>query len=147
MAKVIRAKVIRLGAVLGGALIAAYVAVHVAGAAAPAKKGPAPWSPVEVSTQEIDTGYAFTNDQGRPVYTNDLDKGTKISCNDACLGVQWIPIFARETSKPQGDWSVMLRDDKATQWAYKKKPVYNYYGADPLEDVVAADKHWHRLEP
>ena len=94
-----------------------------------AKPSP-PWSPTEVSVQETETGgYKFTNELGVPFFTNDADKGGKIGCGDECLGITWLPVFARDFAKPQGDWSIVIRADKTTQWAYKGKPIYNYYAS------------------
>jgi len=115
-----------------------------------AKPSP-PWSPTEVSVQETETGgYKFTNELGVPFFTNDADKGGKIGCGDECLGITWLPVFARDFAKPQGDWSIVIRADKTTQWAYKGKPIYNYYASTDHDEIVAAakeDGHWHPLVP
>ena len=115
-----------------------------AGAAEP------PWSPVEVSVFETAKGFDFANDFGVPFFTNDRDAGSKIGCDDACIETSWLPVYARASAMPMGDWTVILRPDKAAQWAYKGKPVYNYFASnDPKEaqEVIGKDKHWHRLVP
>lgn len=114
-----------------------------------------PWSPVEVSVFETPSGFGFGNDYGIPFFTNDRDVpfqggGGKVGCDDACTAVSWIPVFARASAKPQGDWSVIVRPDKAAQWAYKGKPVYNYFASQDIQEVsevVGRDAHWHKLVP
>jgi len=120
-----------------------------AAVSAPARPEP-PWSPSEVSVFEDGDGYAFANKQGVPFFTNDRDKGNKIGCGDECIGITWLPVFARGFAKPMGDWSIVIRPDKSTQWAYKGKPVYNYFAPDPRDEILALakeDGHWHALVP
>ena len=61
-----------------------------------------------------------------------------------------LPVFARASAKPQGDWSIVIRGDQTTQWAYKGKPIYNYFASTDLKevlDVVDHNPHWHKLVP
>jgi len=113
-------------------------------------KAPPPWSPTEVSVLETPTGYKFTNELGVPFFTNDRDKNGKIGCEDECIGITWLPVFARDFAKPQGDWSIVIRADKTTQWAYKGKPIYNYFVPAEHDEIIALakeDGHWHQLVP
>lgn len=110
-----------------------------------------PWSPVEVSVFDTGKGgFDFANDFGVPFYTNDRDSTGKIGCDDACLEHSWLPVFARASATPMGEWTVVTRPDKAAQWAYKGKPVYNFFASnDPQEakEQIAKDAHWKRLVP
>jgi predicted lipoprotein with Yx(FWY)xxD motif len=122
----------------------------IAATAVGAAKPEPPWSPAEVSVFENKGVYSFANDYGIPFYTNDQDKSGKIGCGDDCTDDTWIPVFARAAAKPQGDWSIVVRPDKATQWAYKGKPVYNFFVShDPAEAaaLIQPMPHWHKLEP
>jgi predicted lipoprotein with Yx(FWY)xxD motif len=123
---------------------AAVVAVLMS---APAFAAEPPWSPVEVSTVEDGKGgYKFTNDRGQPFYVNDKDGKGKIGCGEDCTGFTWLPVWARDRSTPQGDWSIVIRPDMSKQWAYKGVPIYNYNGdPDELEDAVKKDGHWKPL--
>jgi len=115
-----------------------------------------PWSPGEVSVVEADGGgYAFTNELGIPVFSNDRDTpdgkgGVKIGCTNECIGTSWIPAFARTLAKPMGDWTIVTRPDDRMQWAYKGKPVYIYFLQREREQVRASareDGHWHEVVP
>ena len=107
-----------------------------------------PWSPVEVSVFATDTGFDFANDDGIPFFTNDRDSGGKVNCDDACTGIVWLPVWARANATPMGEWSIVIRPDKAPQWAYKGKPIYTYAKDVPGEakgDGVGG--LWHVLKP
>ncbi|MSO73240.1 MAG: hypothetical protein EXQ84_06480 [Rhodospirillaceae bacterium] len=109
-----------------------------------------PWSPVEISVFETATGFDFANDDGIPFFTNDRDSGGKVICDDACTGIVWLPVWARASAQPMGGWSIVIRPDKAPQWAYKDKPVYNYNGRETRDEIIGLakqDGHWHTLVP
>ena len=130
-------------------LAGAALAVGMIGTALAAVAEP-PWSPAQVSVFEQGGKYSFGNDYGIPFFTTDRDKGDKVGCGDDCVGITWLPVYARESAMPQGNWSIILRPDKAAQWAYKGKPVYNYFASQNREEVVGIakeDGHWHPLEP
>jgi predicted lipoprotein with Yx(FWY)xxD motif len=120
--------------------------------AAPAADGKdAPWSPVEVSVFQRDDGvFIFTNDFGIPLFINDRDKRGKVGCDEECTQFTWLPLWARDAAKPQGDWSIVMRPDGTPQWAYKKQPVYNYNGRETREEILELakeDGHWKQLDP
>jgi predicted lipoprotein with Yx(FWY)xxD motif len=126
------------------------ILVGTAAVSAPAKPPAPPWSPVEVSVFEEGDGYKFANVAGVPFFTNDRDKDGKVGCGDECIGITWLPVFARGFAKPMGDWSIVIRPDKTTQWAYKGKPVYDHFAPAPHDEILALakeDGHWHVLVP
>ncbi len=110
-----------------------------------------PWSPAEISVIETPTGYKFANKRGVPFFTNDRDQADgKVGCDDECIGIAWLPVFSRGYAKPQGDWSIVIRADKSTQWAYKGKPVYDYFVPEEYDQIIKLaeeDGHWHQLQP
>jgi predicted lipoprotein with Yx(FWY)xxD motif len=67
----------------------------------------------------------LTNAAGMTLYTFDNDpKGAgKSVCNGPCA-TNWPPIMAAADAKPEGDYTIVTRDDGAKQWAYKGKPLY-----------------------
>ena len=65
----------------------------------------------------------MTNDAGMTLYTFDKDAGGKSACNGPCAA-NWPPLMATADAKASGDWSIVVRDDGAKQWAYKGKPLY-----------------------
>jgi len=62
---------------------------------------------------------------GMTLYTFDRDAaGTgKSVCNGQCA-TNWPPLMAAAADRPQGDWTIVVRDDGSRQWAYRGKPVY-----------------------
>jgi len=64
---------------------------------------------------------------GRTLYTFDRDAagGGKSACNGQCAEL-WPPAKAEADAKPEGDLTIVTRDDGSKQWAYKGKPVYTY---------------------
>ncbi len=88
--------------------------------------------------------------KGMTLYTFDKDTAGsgKSVCNDACAKA-WPPLAAAADAKPQGDWSIVTRDDGGKQWAYKGKPLYLF-----VKDSKAGDKTgdnfkdvWHIVKP
>ena len=64
---------------------------------------------------------------GRTLYTFDRDAAGsgKSACNGQCAEL-WPPAKAEADAKPEGDLTIVTRDDGSKQWAYKGKPVYTY---------------------
>jgi predicted lipoprotein with Yx(FWY)xxD motif len=84
--------------------------------------------------------------KGLTVYTFDKDVAGsgKSACNGDCA-VKWPPVLATANDKPQGPYTVIVRDDGRRQWAYNGKPVYTW-----PEDQEPGDKYgdnynkvWH----
>jgi predicted lipoprotein with Yx(FWY)xxD motif len=65
----------------------------------------------------------MTNAAGMTLYTFDKDADGKSACNGPCAA-NWPPLMAGADAKATGDWSIVVRDDGAKQWAYKGKPLY-----------------------
>lgn len=67
----------------------------------------------------------LTNAAGMTLYTFDNDPagGGKSACNGPCAA-NWPPVMAAADAKPEGDYTIVTRDDGAKQWAYKGKPLY-----------------------
>ena len=70
------------------------------------------------------------------LYTFDRDTAGsgKSACNGPCAA-NWPPLMARAEDKPQGDWSIVMRDDGGRQWAYKGRPLYHW-----VKDQKPGDK-------
>ena len=67
----------------------------------------------------------FVGPNGMTLYTFDRDTmgAGKSVCNGPCA-TAWPPLLATAADRPAGDWTIVVRDDGARQWAYKGKPVY-----------------------
>ena len=83
-----------------------------------------------------ESGGVLVGDKGMTLYTFDKDeKGSgKSVCNGQCA-TNWPPLMAEASAKPQGDWTVVTRDDGKKQWAYKGQPLYYW-----IKDTKAGDK-------
>ena len=89
-------------------------------------------------------GGVLVNANGMTLYTFDKDVGGKSTCNGPCAAL-WPPAMAATDAKPEGDLTVITRDDGAKQWAYKGKPVYTY-SADKKVGEMTGDNFkdvWH----
>ncbi|SNS49652.1 Predicted lipoprotein with conserved Yx(FWY)xxD motif [Noviherbaspirillum humi] len=105
-------------------LIAALVLIALAGSARAAG------APVKTSDGTL------TGTNGMTLYTFDKDAAGsgKSACNGPCAA-NWPPLAADGAAAPDGDYSVITRDDGSKQWAYKGKPLYYW-----AKDQKAGDK-------
>jgi len=101
-------------------------------------------------------GVADTTWADFSLYTFDSDNASgKSVCFGACA-TRWPPLYATRNDQDFGDFSVIQRDDPATdaveevyQWAYKNEPLYFYF-----EDSAPGDLNgdgvngvWHLARP
>jgi predicted lipoprotein with Yx(FWY)xxD motif len=68
---------------------------------------------------------AWVAPDGKPLYTFAKDMPGMSMCNGPCAKA-WPPLAADAAAKPDGDWTLVTRDDKTLMWAYKGKPLYTY---------------------
>jgi len=94
-------------------------------------------------------GGMLVNDKGLTVYTFDRDVANsgKSACNDKCA-VAWPPVLAKASDQPGGDYTIVVRADGRSQWAFKGKPLYTW-----PEDQEPGDKYgdnynkvWHVVQ-
>jgi predicted lipoprotein with Yx(FWY)xxD motif len=78
----------------------------------------------------------LTGKNGLTLYTFDRDVAGsgKSACNGPCA-TNWPPLIAAEDARPEGDYSIVTRDDGSRQIAYKGKPLYYW-----VKDMKAGDK-------
>lgn len=93
-------------------------------------------SPATANAQAAPPGVKMANGaladpSGMPLYTfnNDTMKGMS-HCRDDCAKA-WPPFLADPTSRPVGDWTIIVREGGARQWAYKDKPLYTFPADKP----------------
>lgn len=88
----------------------------------------------------------LVNAKGLTLYTFDRDVAGsgKSVCNGKCA-VNWPPHLAAASDRPQGDYTIVVRDDGHRQWAFRGKPLYTW-----PEDQEPGDKYgdnynkvWH----
>ncbi|CAN5343726.1 hypothetical protein BH09PSE6_BH09PSE6_10190 [soil metagenome] len=87
---------------------------------------------------------------GMTLYTFDKDTAGsgKSACNGPCATL-WPPMMAEASAKPEGDYTIVTRDDGMKQWAYKGLPVY-LYSVDKKPGEATGDKFrdvWHVIKP
>ena len=91
-------------------------------------------------------GGMLVNSAGMTLYTFDKDAaGTgKSVCNGPCATL-WPPAMAAADAKPEGELTLVTRDDGTKQWAYKGKPVYLYKEDKKAGDVTGDNFKdvWH----
>jgi predicted lipoprotein with Yx(FWY)xxD motif len=57
-------------------------------------------------------------------------------------------VIAPAGATPLGDWTVVVRDDGRSQWAYKGRPAYTRRHDTPEKPAGdGIDGAWHFLEP
>jgi predicted lipoprotein with Yx(FWY)xxD motif len=95
-------------------------------------------------------GAMLVNTSGMTLYTfdNDTAGSGKSACNGPCAGL-WPPVMAEADAKPEGDMTLVTRDDGTKQWAYKGKPVYLYKSDMKAGDMTGDNfkNVWHVIKP
>lgn len=91
-------------------------------------------------------GDAIADAHGMTLYTFDQDKKGKSACGGECAEA-WIPVAAPRIAKPTGDWSIVVREDGTSQWAFRNKPLYSFTGDQNAGEINGdgADGHWHAV--
>ena len=96
------------------------------------------------------SGGALVAPNGMTLYTFDRDTAGsgKSACNGPCAGL-WPPVMAEADAKPEGDMTIVVRDDGTKQWAYKGKPVYLYKSDMKVGDMTGDNfkNVWHVIKP
>jgi predicted lipoprotein with Yx(FWY)xxD motif len=72
----------------------------------------------------------FVGPNGMTLYIFDRDTmgSGKSVCNGQCA-TSWPALTASANDAAAGEWTIVVRDDGARQWAYRGKPVY-YWSRD-----------------
>ncbi len=95
-------------------------------------------------------GGMLVNTSGMTLYTfdNDVAGSGKSVCNGPCATL-WPPVMAEAGATPEGDMTIITRDDGAKQWAYKGKPVYLYKSDMKAGDATGDNFRnvWHVIKP
>jgi predicted lipoprotein with Yx(FWY)xxD motif len=94
-------------------------------------------------------GKVLTNDQGKTLYTFAKDSDDKSACNGPCAA-NWPPLNASADAKPEGDYSIVVRDDGSRQWAFKGKPLYTWNNDHKPGDITGdgyLNGAWHVATP
>lgn len=77
------------------------------------------------------------NDMTLYTFDKDMAGSGKSVCNGPCA-TNWPPLAAAADAAPEGDYSVITRDDGTMQWAFKGKPLY-YWVKDQKSGDMSGD--------
>jgi len=94
-------------------------------------------------------GKVLVDAKGMTLYTWDRDTMPgKSGCNGQCA-TNWPPLMVSGDAKDSGNWTVVVRDDGAKQWAYKGKPLYYWKDDKKAGDVEGDNRNniWHVVAP
>ncbi len=90
-------------------------------------------------------GVVLTDHSGFTLYAFDGDaRKDQQTCSDRGCQFDCLPAVAPDFARSVGDFTIVARADGASQWAYRKRPLYRYRG-DPLPgDTFGenADRKW-----
>lgn len=97
---------------------------------------------------ETSKGKAFVDAKGMTLYTFDRDTAGKSACTGQCA-TNWPPFKAGANAMAMGEWTLVKREDGATQWAYKGKPLYTWAKDAKPGDATGdgVNNVWHIAKP
>ena len=109
---------------------------------------PPPPLPSWATTQASDNGRVLADGKGMTIYvfTGDLEKVKRMTCNDECIQKMWKPILAKADDKPLGNWSIIDNEDGTKQWGFKGERLFTFTGDAKPGDTVGeryASGHGH----
>ena len=100
---------------------------------------------VQANPTKISNG-VMASKEGKTLYSFDKDAAGQSNCNGGCAAA-WPPFMVANAALAGGDFSIVKRDDGASQWAFKGKPLY-FFAGDAKAGDVNGDKQggvWHVL--
>jgi predicted lipoprotein with Yx(FWY)xxD motif len=99
-------------------------------------------------TGDSSLGPILTDHNGMSLYTFDNDEGGMSACTGQCAE-NWPPLVAAADAQPEGDYTIITRDDGTRQWAYKGKPLYLWVKDAKAGDVTGDNVNnvWHVAKP
>jgi predicted lipoprotein with Yx(FWY)xxD motif len=98
---------------------------------------------------ETAKGKVLVDTKGMTLYTWDRDTTPgKSGCNGQCA-TNWPPLLVSGDGKDSGNWTIVVRDDGAKQWAYKGKPLYYWKDDKKAGDAEGDNRNniWHVVAP
>lgn len=98
---------------------------------------------VHANPTQVSNG-VMASKEGKTLYTFDKDAAGKSNCNGGCAAA-WPPFMVTNPALAGADFSIVKRDDGASQWAFKGMPLY-FFAGDAKAGDVNGDKQggvWH----
>jgi predicted lipoprotein with Yx(FWY)xxD motif len=92
-------------------------------------------TPVGVTVEDVGrSSQVYADAKGMTLYTFDKDTVGRSACAADCAAA-WPPLMAKGDDVPFGDWSLIVRDGGARQWALRGQPLYTF-----MKDENPGDK-------
>ncbi|HEV7275707.1 MAG TPA: hypothetical protein VGN80_05435 [Devosiaceae bacterium] len=76
-----------------------------------------------IQSAEVGGQTILTDANGMTLYTWDNDEEGVTNCYDQCAA-NWPPLIASEDATPEGDFTLVERNDGTQMWAYQGEPLY-----------------------
>jgi predicted lipoprotein with Yx(FWY)xxD motif len=92
-------------------------------------------TPSAIKTGKTVIGVVLTDAQDMTLYHFAKDTPGKSNCAGGCARI-WPPLKARSNAKPVGAFTIITRDNGASQWAHKGMPLYTYMNDNKPGDVT-----------
>ena len=89
-------------------------------------------------------GKAQVDGKGMALYTFDQDKAAKSNCHDKCA-VVWPPLAVAAGATASGDWTIVIRDDGSSMWAFQGHPLYTFVDDKKPGEVTGSGKDGFHL--
>lgn len=98
---------------------------------------------VHANPTQVSNGM-MASKEGKTLYTFDKDAAGKSNCNGGCA-TAWPAFTVANPALADADFSVIQRDDGASQWAFKGKPLYFFAGDAKAGDMNGDNSGgvWH----
>jgi predicted lipoprotein with Yx(FWY)xxD motif len=89
---------------------------------------PPPALPTWATTQRVDIGWVFANQQGFTVYAPARPEAQAAAqtCPAECMRRYWRPLLAAAEDRPVGKWTIIVNTEGQRQWAYSDRPLYTH---------------------
>src|SRR5690606_27324376 len=78
-----------------------------------------------VKSTDIGGKMVLTDSNDMTLYIFDKDTAGVSNCYDTCAE-KWPPLFASDTDKAEGEFTIVDRTDGTRMWAYKDMPLYSW---------------------
>lgn len=97
-----------------------------------------------IQSTEIGGEEVLTDANGMTLYTFDKDEAGVTNCYDKCAE-NWPPLIAEEGATPEGDFTLVERNDGTQMWAYKGEPLYLWVKDEKPGDTTGdgVGEVWH----
>lgn len=101
-------------------------------------------SAADFQTMQTDLGEILVTANGMTLYIFDKDEPGVTNCYEQCA-VNWPPFLATDSAVPEGDFTLVERNDGTRQWAHDGWPLYLWINdenpGDTTGDMVGGV--WH----